>query len=265
MMDIPLLRLLRRLALLPGLILCCLPVTPVVAETIIAALSTHRVAIASNFTGAQLTIFGSIERDARSVSRPDPYDIVITIRGPRKMIVVREKTQVGPIWLNTAQRRFSETAVFLASVSSRPLAEIADTQVLQRDKLGLANILLPSMFPFDLDPSEVRFRDALIRIEGQEQRFYADDRGVTFLSPSLFRAPITLPATAANGNYDVDIALMAGSVRLASYNTNFELVKTGIEQTLASAASSMPLLYGLATAALALLFGWLSALIFRRD
>jgi uncharacterized protein (TIGR02186 family) len=265
MTGISLLRSLRQLVLLPSLLLGGLLSTPATAETIIAALSTHRVAIASNFTGAQLTVFGSIERDARSVSRPDPYDIVITIRGPRRMIVVREKTQVGPIWLNTAQRRFSETAVFMASVSSRPLAEIADQQVLRRDKLGLPSILLPSTFPFDLDPSEVRFRDALIRIEGHEQRFYTDDRGVTFLSPSLFRAPITLPATAANGNYDVDIVLMAGSVRLASYNTNFELVKTGIEQTLASAASTMPLLYGLATGALALLFGWLSALIFRRD
>lgn len=235
------------------------------AETLIAALSTHRVAIASNFAGAQLTIFGSIERDARSVSRPDPYDVVITIRGPRKMIVVREKTQVGPIWLNTSQRRFSEAPVFLASVSSRPLAEIADLAVLQRDRLGLANVLLPAITPFDLDPSEVRFRDALIRIEGQEQRFYSDDRGVTFLSPTLFRAPIALPATAANGSYDVDITLMAGTVRLATYSTNFELVKTGIEQTLASASATMPLLYGLATAALALIFGWLSALIFRRD
>ena len=248
-----------------GLFACLLSGTPAAAESIIAALSTHRVAIASNFTGAQLTIFGSIERDARSISRADPYDVVITIRGPRKMITVREKTRVGPIWLNTAQRRFRDTPVFLASVSSRPLTEIAELTVLQRDKLGLASILLPSLYPFDLDPSEVRFRDALIRIEGHEQRFYSDDRGVTFLSPSLFRAPINLPATAANGNYDVDIVLMAGTVKLASYNTNFELVKTGIEQTLASAASTMPLLYGLATAALALVFGWLSALIFRRD
>jgi uncharacterized protein (TIGR02186 family) len=265
MTGVSLRRIFRWQALVSGLLVCGYFNAPVAAETIIAALSTHRVAIASNFTGAQLTVFGSIERDARSVSRPDPYDIVITIRGPRRMIVVREKTRVGPIWLNTSQRRFSDTAAFLASVSSRPLAEIADLQVRQRDKLGLASILLPSTLPFDLDPSEVRFRDALIRIEGQEQRFYTDDRGVTFLSSSLFRAPITLPATAANGNYDVDIVLMAGSVRLASYNTNFELVKTGIEQTLASAAATMPLLYGLATAALALIFGWLSALIFRRD
>lgn len=264
-MRISLLRLFWRLVVMPGLFLGGLSFPSARAETIIAALSTHRVAIASNFTGAQLTVFGSIERDARSISRPDPYDIVITIRGPRRMIVVREKTQVGPIWLNTSQRRFSDTPIFLASVSSRPLAEIAGQDVLRRDKLGLDSILLPSTFPFDLDPGEVRFRDALIRIEGLEQRYYTDDRGVTFLSPSLFRAPITLPATAANGNYDVDIVLMAGTVRLASYSTNFELVKTGMEQTLASAAAILPLLYGLATAALALVFGWLSALIFRRD
>jgi uncharacterized protein (TIGR02186 family) len=238
---------------------------PVAAESIIAALSTHRVAITSNYTGAQLTIFGSVERDARTIARPDPYDIIITIRGPRKMVTVREKTQVGPIWLNTAQRRFSEAPMFLAIASSRPLKDIAGDQVLRRDRLGLANTLLPPAAGIDLDAGEARFRDALIRIEGQERRFYEDERGVTFLSPSLFRAPITLPATAANGNYDVDIVLMAGTVPLARYSTNFELVKTGLEQTLASAAETQPLLYGLATAAMALGFGWLAALIFRRD
>lgn len=240
-------------------------IRPAGAEAIIAALSTHRVAVTSNYTGVQLTVFGSVERDARSVSRPDPYDIVVTVRGPRKMITVREKTQIGPIWLNTSQRRFINAPLFLAVVSSRPLGAIADESVLQRQRLGLDNVLLPSTAPFDLDPSEARFRDALIRLEGAGQRYYSDERGVTFLSPSLFRAPIFLPATAPTGNYDVDIVLMAGSVELARYATNFELVKTEIEQTLASAASTSSALYGLATAAMALIFGWLAALIFRRD
>lgn len=239
--------------------------SPVKAEGMIVALSSHQVAIASNYTGAQLTVFGSVERDSRTIARPDPYDLIITIRGPRKMVTVREKTRIGPIWLNTTQRRFSDAPVFLASVSSRPLSEMANEDILRRDRLGLANVLLP------LDPlivheyGEGRFRDALIRIEGQDQRIYSDERGVTFLSPTLFRAPINLPATAANGNYDVDIVLMAGSVTLSRVSTNFELVKTGIEQTIASAATNSPLLYGLATALLALFSGWLAALIFKRD
>jgi uncharacterized protein (TIGR02186 family) len=88
---------------------------------------------------------------------------------------------------------------------------------------------------------------------------------VTFLTPSIFRASIPLPATAPPGNYDVEVALLADTVILARTITHFELVKTGFEQQVGDVARDWSAFYGLATALVAVFFGWSANLIFRRD
>jgi len=45
----------------------------------------------------------------------------------------------------------------------------------------------------------------------------------------------------------------------------FQLVKTGFEESMGELARDRPLAYGGATAALALLLGWLASVTLRRD
>lgn len=253
---------LRRTLLAAGLVLAA--GLPAKAETLIAALSTHQIAISSNYTGAQLTVFGLVEREGRTAGRADPYDIVVTVRGPPRMVIVREKERVGPLWINRQQRRFPERPVFLTVSTNRPISEILSEEAARRERVGLANAQrtpATNVFEFGIGP----YRDALIRIMEDKGLYAENERGVTFLSPTLFSAPINVPATAPTGSYEIEIVLYAGGAALARQTTNFEVVKTGMEQSLASAAHERPLLYGLATAALALLFGWLATTIFRRD
>ena len=47
--------------------------------------------------------------------------------------------------------------------------------------------------------------------------------------------------------------------------TAFEIVKVGFEQFVVDAAREHGLLYGLATAMMALLTGWIASVAFRRD
>jgi len=255
----------RRAALaLTAACLAALATIPAKAETLIAALSTHRIAIASNFTGDQLAVFGLVERDGRSVARADPFDIVVTVRGPQRMLIVREKERVGPIWINRSQRRFPDRSIYLSVATNRPIKEILSEDAARRDRIGLANAQR-SQAGFDFDFDIGRYRDALIRTLEGKQLYLLDERGVTFLSPALFSSQIKIPATAPTGPYEVEVVLYAGGSVLARQSTNFEVVKTGAEQSMASAAHDRPLLYGLATAVLALLFGWLATVIFRRD
>ncbi|GGH10320.1 membrane protein [Alsobacter metallidurans] len=232
------------------------------AEALVLSLSNHRVQITSTWAGSDLVIFGVIDNDRRSVTRQEPYDVVVTAIGPRASTVVREKVRLGPIWMNLQQRKFFEVPITVAQISSRPIAAITAPDLRRRFGLGLEALLDPAGYDLIYDPS---FRSALIRLQRNAGLYKTDERGVTFITPSIFRAIVPVPPTAPLGGYEVNVALYSGGVLLARESTNFEVSKAGFEQAVATAARQHPYLYGLATAAIALIFGWLATVIFRRD
>jgi uncharacterized protein (TIGR02186 family) len=235
------------------------------AEKLIISLSTHRVLINSTYTGAQMAVFGVIQRDSVSLSRVGNYDVVVTIRGPRETVVVREKQRLGFIWVNREQRRFIQIPAFVQVLASKPLQDIIDGERGRRLGMGLAPILSPADQSFEFDTRSSDFRTALVRLRYESGLFREYERGVTFLTPDVFRAIITMPAIAAVGSYEVEVALFSDSVQLERQSTNFEVVKTGFEADIADAAQRHGWLYGLAAAVISLLFGWIASVIFRRD
>lgn len=235
------------------------------AENLITSLSNHRVLINSNYTGTEIAVFGAIERDAQTVARATGYDVVVTVRGPRQFLVVREKERLGPVWINQEQQKFPTAPAYLNVMTSRPIEEITSDQLRQRQKIGLRAIINSTDFTNERGGVDRQFREALYRLKAQEGLYLEEERGVTFLTADLFRASIPLPATAPPGEYNVEVALFADTVILARTTTHFELVKTGFEEQVGSIARDWSLLYGFATAALALFFGWVANMIFRRD
>lgn len=236
------------------------------AETLITSLSNHRVLINSNYTGTSIAVFGAIERDAQTVARATNYDVAVTVRGPRQFLTVRRKERLGPIWINRERQKFPQAPTYLSVLTSRPIAEITSDQLRQRQMIGLMAIINAPDFTDERSGGiDKEFREALYRIKSQEGLFLEDERGVTFLTPSIFRASIPLPATAPPGEYSVDVTLFADTVILARTTTHFELVKTGFEEQIGFVARDWSLLYGLVTAAMAIFFGWLANVIFRRD
>lgn len=240
-------------------------IAPASAETLITSLSNHRVLINSNYTGTSIAIFGAIERDAQTVARATGYDVVVTVRGPRQNITVREKQRMGPIWINREQQKFPSAPAYLSVLTSRPIDEITSPQLRQRQKIGLGAIINSPDFTNERGGEDREFRDALYRVKSRDGLYLEDERGVTFLTPDIFRASIPLPATAPPGTYDVQVTLFADTVILASTITHFELVKTGFEEQVGSVARDWSLAYGSITAIIALFFGWLANMIFRRD
>jgi uncharacterized protein (TIGR02186 family) len=238
---------------------------PAAAETLVTSISHTRVLITSNYTGAAIAVFGSIERDAQTVSRGAAYDIVVTVRGPRQALVVREKEPLGPVWLNQEQQKFPDAPAYLGVFSSRPLAEITSDVLRQRQKIGLDAIVNAPDFTNDRGRADEPFREALLRLKTREGLYLQEERGAAFLTPTLFRVGVPVPAIAPPGNYDVEVALFADTVILARTQTSFELVKTGFEQQVGELARDYGALYGAATAILALFFGYLASVVFRRD
>lgn len=248
-----------------SLLVCGAMERSVRAETLVTSLSSHRVAITSNYTGTSIVVFGAIEPDAQTVPRSGSYDIVLTVRGPRQMTVVREKQRAGIFWINNETQKFPAAPMYLGVLSSRPLEEIGSDALRKRQKIGLAAIVDAPDFTLSREGEDVPFRQALVRLKKEDDLYIELHRGVSFLTPTIFRAAVPLPAISPLGNYDIEIALFADGVVLTKQFSNFELVKTGFEQDVAAMAHERPLFYGLAVAAIALLFGGLANILFRRD
>lgn len=241
--------------------------TPAAAERLIVSVSNHRVTVTPSYAGDELVLFGSVERDADTPPDRGDYDLVVTVSGPRADMVTRRKERRAGIWVNTDSREFLDVPSYLAIFSNRPLNEIANADVQRRLQLGINNIVLTQRVGIDYgdvvatDP----FRVAFVRRRSELGLYRQSATAVTFLTPTLFRVTIPLPATVPIGTFDIDIKLLVHGALVAKSETAFEIVKVGFEQFVANAARHHGLLYGLATVMMALGTGWIASLAFRRD
>lgn len=235
---------------------------PAAAERLVISASQPDVRITSNFTGAELVLFGVAEGTS-----PGPYDVAITVRGPQETAVTWRKSHILGIWLNTDSRTFLDTPSYLAVATNRPATAIASAEILRREQIGLArNILIQRVGPdfADVVPDD-SFRAAFLRIKASEGLYEEQPEGVRFLSDTAFRATFALPGRARPGRYEVSAKLFRDGAMLAQAHTTFTIQKAGFEASLAEFAERDGLLYGLAVAAGALLVGFAANLLFRRD
>lgn len=257
--------------MLPALAAIVLPMlvagTPARAEKLIVSLSTHRVLISSNFSGVDLTLFGAIEQDAVAVGRAGGYATVVTVVGPRQPLVAWRKERIFGLWVNATSRTLIDPPSFLAVLSNRPFQTIAPPDALRRFRVGMRQFLLPQNIEGDIGEAgaDDPYRQALIRLKTEQRLYRERANGVTFITPSLFRAAIPLPANVPVGDYEIDAKLFADGAMIARETSAFEIVKTGFEQVVAQGAKDHSLVYGLATMALAFFTGWIGSIVFRRD
>jgi uncharacterized protein (TIGR02186 family) len=257
----------RPLTLVAALLALAASAAPAAAERLIASLSHHRVQVSSSFTGDELVLFGLIERQPNDPQRRGGYDIIATVTGPRQNLVTFRKSRVLGIWVNVDSRVFDTVPAYLSVLSNRPLEMIANAETLRRLQLGLANVVLLQRAAVTIADSapDDPFRLAFLKLRQQQHLYLEATNGITFLTPMLYSATIPLPAEAPVGNYDVDVRLFVDGAPIARTNSAFEVYKSGFEQLVTSAARDHSLLYGLATAMMAVVTGWFASVVFRKD
>ncbi len=255
----------RRLA---ALLLClaALQALPARAQELVLTLSTREVAITSTYTGADVTVFGFIERDVRSVTRAAPFEVIATVQGPVGDIVVHKKGQLGPIWLTDQRERFLRIPTYFALLSARPVREIVSEDTAARLKLSLTDYLPPletrSLAARD---SQAEFRQALLRLREEEGALVTDPKAVTMVRPNLFSMKVNVPGKAPVGLYVINVSVVSEGVVLRTSQAGFVVRKVGFDAAVADAAKNRAPLYALITVLMAVLLGWFANFAFRRD
>jgi uncharacterized protein (TIGR02186 family) len=241
--------------------------SPARAERLIVSVSNHRVTVTPAYSGEELVLFGSVEKDASTPANRNNYDLVVTVIGPRADMVTRRKERKFGIWINTDYREFIQVPTYLALFSNRPFDAIASPDVERRQQLGLNNVLLTQHVGTDyadVVPNDA-FRSAFVRLRSERGLYREETSAVTFLTPTLFRTGIPLPAEVPIGTYTVEIKLFADGALITRTETAFDIVKVGFEQFVATTARQDGLIYGMFTAFMALMTGWMASIVFRKD
>ncbi|MGY6706828.1 MAG: TIGR02186 family protein [Rhizobiaceae bacterium] len=234
-------------------------------ESIQIGLSTDRVAITSDFTGADLTIFGALENIDPLVARQGRYDVIVVLEGPARTSVVRRKSRVLGMWINTRSETFLNVPASYSMATTRAPQDIATPEVYRQMALGIDNIFLRHADP-EVDPqTQAEFSAALRDRKRAEGLYISRAGGVQFLSQNMFRANLALAPSVPVGVHRARAFLFKRGLFVGETSANLTIVKAGMEQYIHNAARNQSLLYGFFAVLLAIATGWAGRIIFRKD
>ena len=162
-------------------------ILPAAAEDLVSGLSQDTIQITSNYTGTAIVVFGDIERPQNLTGS----DVVVVVRGPDTDITVRKRDRIAGIWVNRDAATLSGVPSYYFLASTRPVSRSPPPRRLIRYDLGLQNLEPDSVFSHH--PVEP-FRQALLRHLENDALYTDDPAGVEFLSNTLFRARVPVPA-----------------------------------------------------------------------
>ena len=221
---------------------------------LIADLSNHLIAITSDFTGADLLVFGAVDGDG---------DILVVVRGPRDQAVVRRKAPVFGIWLNTQSITFNNIPTYYAVASTRPLDQLDAEDVLRLHEIGVDNLRLQT--DSDPSPEELQeFRDALIALKQREGLYSFAPAHIDVVGGRLFRTTVAFPAGVQVGTYIADVFLVQDGVVVAAQSSPLVVSKVGFGAEVFDFAHDQSSIYGLFAVVAAAMAGFLGNLLFRR-
>ncbi len=240
--------------MLRWIILLLLLAQPASPETVVLGLSRDRVAITTSFDGSEILIFGAVRRETAIPGGP-PLEVVITVAGPSRPVMVRRKDNRFGIWVNTDAVEVDAAPSFYAVATSGPLREVLTHVEDLRHRVSIPRAIRSVGAPQNIMDSS-SFTEALIRIRTRSDLYQLLEGQVTVDEQTLFRTSIQLPAALVEGEYPTRIFLTRDGEVVSQFQTSIVVDKVGLERWLYDLSRQRPLVYGLMSLAIAIFAGW---------
>ena len=222
-----------------------------------AEVSTDLVQINTGFDGMNLLLFGTTN---------GANEIIIVIKGPLETNIIRKKTRVASIWINTEKVIIENVPTFYAIASTRPLNQITTQSILKEYGIGANNFpinLLKQPNAKTIDISD-EYKNALIRLKNKLGLYIDNPIKIKLIEGQLFKANIKFPANVSTGEYTAEIYSFKNGLLLDVINKPILVEKIGIGADVFRLAHSHSALYGIIAILIAVASGWIAAAIFRK-
>ena len=227
---------------------------------LVPEVSQDEVQVRQGFTGTELLLFGAV-LDPSGMRAARDYDIVVVLKGPSFPIRVREKEQIGGIWINAEDTAFRSAPSYFAVASSSPIGSIVDERTAAIFEFGTDFIQLSPTGV--IDPAEqMRFRDGLVDLRTRQGLFSQDSGGVEVREGVLYQARIDLPSSVQTGIYTAETFAVTDGRVVASAVARVEVRKVGFERLVETFSQAQPFFYGLVAIFLSVGMGWLAGRLF---
>lgn len=229
--------------------------TAVTGRNLVVDLSADHVDINLGFNGADLTLFGVKNK---------PGEIAVVIRGPEQTTVIRRKSKVLGIWMNTRAIEFLNVPVYYDLAASVRENQLAAPDILKKLDIGL------DALDFRVEKNEDQqtidsFREALVRNRQQGGHFPLSPRPVTFVSDDFFRVNFHVPADVPTGSYLVETFLFHDGRVLDRRENRLRVAQAGFSADVYHFSKDHSFFYALLAVGLAIFLGAGSHLFFRRE
>jgi uncharacterized protein (TIGR02186 family) len=227
---------------------------------LVPEVSPHEVQVRQGFRGAELLLFGAILTPEGTRAGRD-YDIVVVLKGPTAPVVLREKSRVAGIWINSGSTEYRSAPSYFAVASSRPIKQLVDDKTAAIFELGLPWLQLSPAGA--IEPVEQgRYARGLVELMLRKGMFREDQRGVSVKEQVLYQARIDLPSNVQTGTYTAETFAVSRGRVVASAIRKVEVRKLGFEGAVEQFSERQSFLYGLIAVALSVFMGWLAGRVF---
>ncbi|EJF77489.1 hypothetical protein MCO_01220 [Bartonella sp. DB5-6] len=232
-------------------------------ETIQIIVTTNTITVDAHFDGRDLYIAGVLENINSSHARQSRYDVIVSLEGQARPMIMREKKRNAGVWVNADSLTFKDVPLFYSMVTTREIDDITGVEDYKRLRLGLPYLLLQTD---EQDQEKIQiFRDELIKLQKAKNLYHEEVGGVRFGSGALFTAHFRLPANIPVGHYQARAYLFRDGEFIDCATTTLEIVKAHIAYTIFHAAHKHSFIYGIVAVIIAVSTGFVCRLIFRKD
>ena len=232
-----------------------------VSPSLVTDLSKKVISINVNFSGSKFHIFGAIKKNNLQISSIDqpPFDIIIEVIGPPITMNLFQKEKKFGFWINRKIDNLKNIPSFYSISGTKPLDILLPNNIETANDIGLVKQINTKN-----QKIENELIDQILFIGKEKKQYNENNTPITLLENTLFSNEIDFPTNLHEGNYKVKIHLIRFQKVLATKQDIIYVKKIGLQNWINYLAFEKPQLYGIMSILIAITFGFVASLVFRK-